>query len=316
MSMFKMGFLNIFILILSLIVLTNTDLASASKPDRVLYRDLGTLYFYPGEMTRARRTHPVPQLVCLKGCQYPQPRSVKCENVGWDGGSNLWRCTAELDSAYSLDRAEVVCEGYNSPDDSYVTAGSCSLEYSIKRKGSSSSGGFKTNDVEPPGLSGLFFILACLLLLYVLYKTCVRSDEEAQQNRSFTNNDGPDDGQGPQMGWNIPGMNQRHRGNPPPYNSQARDDTCGGNNNAAGGGGGPGFWTGLAAGGLLGSMFGGSSGSSGYRNAPFSSPNQRSGGFFESGSSRGRRGSDGWGGLSSGSESTSQSEVTARYRQR
>lgn len=57
--------------------------------DKVLYKDLGTLYFSPGEKTRARRTYSVPQLVCLKGCHYPQPKQVQCTNAGWDGSSNL-----------------------------------------------------------------------------------------------------------------------------------------------------------------------------------------------------------------------------------
>lgn len=60
------------------------------------------------------------------------------------------------------------------------------------------------------------------------------------------------------MGWNIPGMNQRRRpGNSPGYGfgSTPRGDTCGNQGNAGGGLGG--FWTGLAAGGALGYMFGG-----------------------------------------------------------
>ncbi|XP_026288411.1 store-operated calcium entry-associated regulatory factor isoform X1 [Frankliniella occidentalis] len=311
----------LFILVFTILVFAQTDWVKASKPDRILYKNLGTLYFYPGEITRSRRTLAVPQLVCLKGCQYPQPISVKCENVGWDGSSNLWRCTAELDSEYALDKPEVVCEGYSSPDDSYVTAGSCSLEYSIKRKGSSKSS--FTSPIEPPGLSGVLFILFCMFLLYVLYITCVKPDTEAQQNRSYTNNDGPDDGRGPQMGWNIPGSNPRNRRNSPGFGfgNQPRDDTCGGNNYPAGGsgGGGPGFWTGLAAGGILGSMFGGGASSgSGYRNTQSSSPRRTSSGFSapSSGFSAPSAPSSGWGESGSGSGSTSQSEATARYRQR
>ncbi|XP_052122335.1 store-operated calcium entry-associated regulatory factor isoform X3 [Frankliniella occidentalis] len=264
----------LFILVFTILVFAQTDWVKASKPDRILYKNLGTLYFYPGEITRSRRTLAVPQLVCLKGCQYPQPISVKCENVGWDGSSNLWRCTAELDSEYALDKPEVVCEGYSSPDDSYVTAGSCSLEYSIKRKGSSKSS--FTSPIEPPGLSGVLFILFCMFLLYVLYITCVKPDTEAQQNRSYTNNDGPDDGRGPQMGWNIPGSNPRNRRNSPGFGFGNQPST--------------------------------QSSSPRRTSSGFSAPS--------SGFSAPSAPSSGWGESGSGSGSTSQSEATARYRQR
>ena len=74
---------------------------------------------------------------------------------------------------------------------------------------------------------------------------------------SFTNDDRPDDGTGPGMGWNIPGMHQRRppgsRGFTP---SAPRPNACGNEENVGGGGGG-GFWTGLATGGVLGYLMGG-----------------------------------------------------------
>lgn len=288
-------------LLISFLVLANIYCVEGSfkERDKVLYKDLGTLYFSPGEKTRARRTYSVPQLVCMKGCHYPQPKVVQCTNTGWDGSSNLWKCKSDLDSNYMLDNVEIVCEGYNSPDDPYVTVGSCSLEYSIKPK-KGSGGGF--------GDSGIIFIIFCLLLIFILYKTCLSPSEEVRQN-STTNDDRPDDGHGPQMGWNIPGMNQRRGPGHTPgrgYGFMPQGDTCGNQGNAGGGGGG--FWTGLATGGVLGYLFSGNRDrNTGYRNMHGSSSFSNND-WTSRGSS----------GLFSSEDNSSNSESvsTARYRQR
>lgn len=59
------------------------------------------------------------------------------------------------------------------------------------------------------------------------------------------------------MGWNIPGMNQRHTpGNSRGFGFTPRPNACGNQDNLGGGGGG-GFWTGIATGGVLGYLMGG-----------------------------------------------------------
>ncbi|XP_034237397.1 store-operated calcium entry-associated regulatory factor-like isoform X2 [Thrips palmi] len=270
-----------FILASLLLVLMNIDWISASfkERDKVLYKDLGTLYFSPGEKTRARRTYSVPQLVCLKGCHYPQPKQIQCTNAGWDGTSNLWKCKSDLDSNYALDSPEVICEGYSSPDDAYVTVGSCSLEYSIKPRNVKNGGGLE--------VASILFFLFCLFLIVVLCKIFLWPDNEQLRQNSFTDDDGPDDGHGPnngngpQMGWNIPGMNQqyrRHRGGFAP-----RSDSCGNQQNQSDGHG----YNRMSA-----PSFGGLG--EGYSN-------RRSSGLFTPGD---------------GESSNSESVTTARYRQR
>ena len=38
-----------------------------------------------------------------------------------------WKCDADLDSKYRFGRVEVLCEGYEYPDDPYILVGSCGV---------------------------------------------------------------------------------------------------------------------------------------------------------------------------------------------
>lgn len=325
-------------LMISLLVMMNGDWVEASfkERDKVLYKDLGTLHFYQGQHTTARRTRPVPQLVCLKGCNYPQPSVVQCSNAGWDGTSNLWKCKAQLEQPYALDQVEVVCEGYNRPDDPFVTVGSCSLEFSIKRKGKSVPGA-----VDEPPVKAIPFVLCVAVLIFLMYKICLKPEDDGADTRpnGSGGGSGPDDGhgpgpgsgpgRGPQMGWNIPGMNQRHRHAPnaPGYGFAPGSGSCGDQGTADGangsGGSGSGFWTGLAAGGVLGYLAGGNRNRNTAQSSSFFGGGS-TGGMFSSGeteSSYFGRGSssEGTSGLFGSNEdepSTSESVATARYRQR
>ena len=52
-----------------------------------------------------------------------------------------------MDNEYRFGKISVSCEGYDYPDDPYVLAGSCGLEYTIDRTtaGSSQTGGGYSN---------------------------------------------------------------------------------------------------------------------------------------------------------------------------
>ncbi|KAJ3120132.1 Store-operated calcium entry-associated regulatory factor, partial [Irineochytrium annulatum] len=54
-----------------------------------------------------------------------------CYNRGFDGRDVQWECKADLDERFRFGGFEVNCEGYEYPDDPYVTAGSCGLEYKV-----------------------------------------------------------------------------------------------------------------------------------------------------------------------------------------
>lgn len=39
-----------------------------------------------------------------------------------------WECKTEMDSDYQFGRIQVLCEGYDSPNDAYVLRGSCGVK--------------------------------------------------------------------------------------------------------------------------------------------------------------------------------------------
>ena len=43
-----------------------------------------------------------------------------------------WECKADMDNLYRFGSVEVVCEGYDYPDDPYILKGSCGLEYTLE----------------------------------------------------------------------------------------------------------------------------------------------------------------------------------------
>ena len=46
-----------------------------------------------------------------------------------------WQCSAELDDSVKLGRTDVTCEGYDYPEDPYVLAGSCGVQYTLESTG-------------------------------------------------------------------------------------------------------------------------------------------------------------------------------------
>ena len=56
----------------------------------------------------------------------------QCYNRGFDGQDVQWECKADMDNLYRFGSVEVVCEGYDYPDDPYILKGSCGLEYTLE----------------------------------------------------------------------------------------------------------------------------------------------------------------------------------------
>jgi len=106
--------------------------------DRVLLRDVKTLVFYRNKRTTSRRTHSIHQLSCVggtAGCKLFTPDMVECKNVGpnsVDKASKInWRCHAEMSDRVRFNHVEVICEGYDYPEDDYILVGSCGLEFTL-----------------------------------------------------------------------------------------------------------------------------------------------------------------------------------------
>ena len=75
------------------------------------------------------------------GCGAFVPEVVQCYNRGSDGLDVQWECKTDMDNKYRFGKISVSCEGYDYPDDPYILAGSCGLDYTIDRVGNSGNFG-------------------------------------------------------------------------------------------------------------------------------------------------------------------------------
>lgn len=246
--------------------------------NKIRLQDVQVLTLYQGKMTTGRRSSPVPQLSCVGGSARGlfNPEVVQCYNRGWDGLDVQWECKMDLDQDYRLGSVTVACEGYDYPEDPYILAGSCGLEYTLeltqqgreKRAGSSSSssdnyyysqGSGDYGATKWKGLSDLILLGVVCIVIYVLYKTCIDSNTIGDHQYSSTNDDGGYPSSSPGAGgWNT---GAGYDGGAGQYGYGAGSDaSCGrGSAGQRGTGAGAGygnFWTGAGVGGLLGYMFG------------------------------------------------------------
>ena len=105
--------------------------------DRVKLSSIKTLTLSDGRMTSFRRTAPVPQLKCVggDGCKAGyRAETLQCRNMGGsysDPEDVQWACEGIVPDEVRLGRTDVVCEGYDGPDDEYILRGSCGVEYTL-----------------------------------------------------------------------------------------------------------------------------------------------------------------------------------------
>ncbi|XP_071811269.1 store-operated calcium entry-associated regulatory factor-like isoform X2 [Apostichopus japonicus] len=241
-------------------------------------------------MTTGKRSSPVPQMKCIggsAGCNAFSPQVVQCSNKGSDGYDVQWECKTDMDNAYRFGMIEVICEGYDYPDDRYILKGSCGLEYTLdytkegmnqgKQQhnyyGDSSGNHYQDNHHDynsgyaskrKSSFSDWIMLAICGLIIYGIYKSCMSSGHTGTHPDDDTNRRG-----GTHWGGGSGGG-----GNPPPpgfrpeYNPDSCSGTAGGSTQARAAGGqglgGGNFWTGAAAGGLMGYLFGNRFGGRGY----------------------------------------------------
>lgn len=256
-----------------LLLIAISHYSAAWGKEKVKLTDISTLTLYQGKMTTGRRSSPVPQLHCIggtAGCAAFVPQVVQCYNRGTDGYDVQWECKTDMDNAFRFGRVDVLCEGYDYPDDPYVLKGSCGMEYTLdvtmegmkKQQGHNYYGGGQSSwtdnnkPVKTTRMGDLIILVIVLLLMYGLYKTCIRRSQYSPTD---------DDSYGPDSGFRSSGFGY---GAPPPpgfrsdYTS-GYDAGCSGTRSHGSGSSGAGnFWSGAVTGGLLGYMFG--SRNSGY----------------------------------------------------
>lgn len=58
---------------------------------------------------------------------------VECKNIGFDHAKQRpnWSCHAEISERVKFNHVEVICEGYDYPEDDYILLGSCGLEFTL-----------------------------------------------------------------------------------------------------------------------------------------------------------------------------------------
>ncbi|OQV11446.1 putative Store-operated calcium entry-associated regulatory factor [Hypsibius exemplaris] len=299
--------------------------------NRVLLSDIQTLTLHRDKMTTGRRNRPIPQLSCRggsAGCTAFTPNVVQCYNRGSDGMDVQWECKCDMSKDFSFGQIEVVCEGYDSPDDPTILKGSCGLEYYLELTNEGKahgSGSYSSNaqyhrtkdTAKNPWYINWIFLAAVGFFVYYLYKSCIR-----QNQFSPTNSDDPHSG---------PSTRRTGRSGPPPpypgYSDHASfpgsSDHCAGGAQQqappAAGGRGPGFWSGIGAGAglgylmgrrntgygngggsMFGNMFGGGGGAgTDYSRGPAYNPSYGGGGsssYSSGSSSSGTREASGFGG--------------------
>ena len=190
------------------------------EKERVRLDDVQVVTLTRGALTTGRRSSPVPQLACVGGSGRgeEQPERVQCYNRGSDGRGVQWECKADMDNGLRFGQVEVVCEGYDYPDDPYILAGSCGLEYTLeltkegreKRSSSGGGGGWGGGWSNPSysyssnSLSELFLILlvVIVIVIFAVYTTCEDSPSmEDRQNGAGSQRGGAGRGGTGSRGW-------------------------------------------------------------------------------------------------------------------
>lgn len=101
----------------------------------VLLSKVRSLTLRDGHETSHRRVPALPQLNCVGGNAQGlyNVEEMRCKNSGsqYDAEDVQWTCQASLPPEFKLGSTEVICEGYDSPDDPYILKGSCGVEYRL-----------------------------------------------------------------------------------------------------------------------------------------------------------------------------------------
>ncbi|EGS20734.1 uncharacterized protein CTHT_0025700 [Thermochaetoides thermophila DSM 1495] len=248
----------LFLALLTALSFPSRAFAVRGRPkDAILLSEVQSLTLYANRLTTARRTKPIPQLKCVSPqslCDIvvPHLKTMRCVNQGHSYTSEdiEWACTATLPTTVRLDRTEVICEGYESPDDPYVLRGSCGVEYTVQLTAE--------GERRYPGLVGigrgngddwagwLFAVVFVAVLVWIVYGACTQTGRNAGGTGGFNTNRrggwGPGGGGGGNDApWDDP---------PPPYPGTKPSSSTEQQ------GWRPGFWSGAAAGAAAGYMAG------------------------------------------------------------
>lgn len=194
---------------------------------------------------------------------------MRCTNAGssFDEHDVEWTCTASLPREFKLGSTDVICEGYDSPEDPYILKGSCGVEYRLvlteegeQKFGKPSS--WSTQSSDEGGAGPLFWVLLAVVAALILYSIWKGGTGNANDPN-------------PRGGWGGGGGGGGDDNDPPPpYNWQPPRKPS--TNQAQSSSWRPGFWSGAAAAGAAGYAAGRYSGNQTDRRGQRSSNSWRS----------------------------------------
>ncbi|ELR03454.1 hypothetical protein GMDG_06187 [Pseudogymnoascus destructans 20631-21] len=122
-------------LLLALLTLSDPTTAARKSGTSVLLSQVKSLTLRSSASTAHRRVPAIPQLKCAggNGCRHYSIDVMRCKNAGsdYDDENIQWTCTADLPEEFKLGSTDVICEGYDSPEDPRVLKGSCGVEYRL-----------------------------------------------------------------------------------------------------------------------------------------------------------------------------------------
>ncbi len=95
--------------------------------------DVKHLTFYGDKQTTSNRGKFYDQIVCTGVFCDRVPRQQKIDCTQFQPGR--WVCEGSPYDRYEFDQTDVICEGYDGPDDTrFAVQGSCNVEYNLKEK--------------------------------------------------------------------------------------------------------------------------------------------------------------------------------------
>jgi SOCE-associated regulatory factor of calcium homoeostasis len=239
-----------------LVALSEPAVGARKTSDSVLLTQVKTLTLRKDAKTSHRRVLAIPQLKCVggNGRGYYEVDVMRCKNQGsdYDDENVQWTCTANLPAEFKLGATDVVCEGYDSPQDSYILKGSCGVEYRLMltEKGEKRFGKGRLFPAIAPSLDWsklLFWVLFTAIIGWIVYSAWL-AYEGTPRARRLPRNRGFWGG-----GWGGGGGNDPYDPPPPypgpkPYSSSAPSFGQEGWR--------PGFWSGVLGGATAGYLAG------------------------------------------------------------
>lgn len=181
---------------------------------------------------------------------------MRCKNSGYDYDQEdiQWTCTASLPEEFKLGSTDVICEGYDYPDDPYILKGSCGVEYRLvltskgeekygKRKHWFGDDDDRRHHPETMGeriTTAVFWLIFIGVALYIVYSAFV----------GWARGEGAGPRPGNRPGWGGGGGGGWGGDDdpPPPYDWRPSPGSKPQSNYGGTGGWRPGFWSGALGG--------------------------------------------------------------------